>query len=214
MKFQELLEIVGDTPVFSSALLRAGDVDLADIASQLSRWVKSGKLIALRRGVYALGTTYSRRAPHPFEVANLLQRPSYVSMESALSYYGMLPEAAFATASVTSGRGGAFDTPLGTYLYQHVAPGLFWGYSQETVAQAGAVALVAKPEKALLDLVYIRPGADDPAFLRQLRLQRLSVIDMDLLAEYAERSGKPKLVRAARAVAEIARVQEKGWVEL
>lgn len=212
MKFEELLDIVEGRPVFSSALLRAGDVDVVDVASQLSRWVSGGRLIALRRGVYALGRAYAKRSPHPFEVANLVQRPSYVSMESALSFHGMLPEAVFATTSVTSARAGEFATQLGVYSYRHIASSLFWGYREVAVpAAAGATMLVATPEKALLDLVYLRPRADAAAFLRQLRLERLSSMDLDVLDEMTRRAGKPKLARAAQRIRHLAEAESSEW---
>lgn len=210
MKFSELLDIVASRPVFTSALLRAGDVDTTDLASQLSRWVASGKLLQLRRGVYALPEAYRSRAPHPFEIANLLERPSYVSLESALSYHGVIPEAVFVTASVTTARTGEFDTPLGRFGYRHVAPALFWGYTAVTIG--GVEALLARPEKALLDLVYLRTGADQPAFLQELRLDT-GRLDQQVLEEMAQRSGKPKLVRAAENVARLR--QEQGeWEQL
>jgi hypothetical protein len=59
-------------------------------------------------------------------------------------------------------------------------------------------AFVASPEKALLDLVYLTPGADSSDYLRELRLQNSAAINLSALDELAERSGKPKLVRAAR----------------
>ena len=120
MKFDELLDIVGDEPVFSSALLRVGDVDAVDLASQLSRWVASGKLISLRRGVYALAPSMRRASLIRSRWQDLLVRPSYVSVESALSFHGMLPEAVFTTTSVTSARAPEFSTPLGEYSYRHI----------------------------------------------------------------------------------------------
>jgi len=211
MKFDELLEIVGDEPVFTSSLLRAGAVDRVDVASQLSRWVASGRLLRLRRGVYAVADSYRKRDPHPFEVANLLVRPSYVSLESALSYHGLIPEAVFATTSVTSARAEDYDTPLGRYAYRHVAPGLFWGYSLvRLTAGDGAGALVARPEKALLDLVYLRPRADSPEFLRQLRLAQLDTLNLEQLERDAERTRKPKLLRAAER---IARMAQETWAD-
>jgi hypothetical protein len=215
MKFVELLDILGDEPVFASSLLRAGDIDPVDLASQLSRWVASGKLLRLRRGVYALSSRYRRREPHQFEVANMLARPSYVSLESALSFYGLIPEAVFVTTSVTTGRPAVFDTALGRFGFRHIAPQLLWGYTETALAgDRSRTALIARPEKALLDLLYLRSGADSAAFLRQLRLDRLDRLDVDRLLTFAERTGKPKLLRAARAIAEMA-VDESGeWVEL
>jgi len=211
MKFADLLDLVGDSPIFSSALLRVGEVDAVDVASQLSRWVASGKLVSLRRGVYALAPTYASRRPHPFEIANLLARPSYVSTESALSYHGMLPEAVFTTTSVTSARGGEFSTPLGEYSFRHIAPSLFWGYRLESLGDGRAQAFVASPEKALLDLVYLVPGGDGPAYLRQLRLDRMEAIDAETLHAFAEKSGKPKLMRAVSVVERIMRAQADEW---
>lgn len=215
MKFTELLDIVGDEPVFTSSLLRAGDVDAVDTASQLSRWVAAGKLVSLRRGVYALAAPYRRRDPHAFEIANVLARPSYVSLESALSFHGLIPEAVFATTSVTTSRPATFDTPLGRFAYRHITPELMWGY---TTARIGGdvtrTALVARPEKALLDLVYLRPRAEGEPYLRQLRLDRLETLDLDALARDAQRTGKPKLIKAARAIAGMVARKSEEWVTL
>ena len=214
MKFAELLDIVGDQPVFASSLLRAGDVDAADTASQLSRWVAGGKLLSLRRGVYALAEPYRRRDSHAFEVANVLVRPSYVSLESALSFHGLIPEAVFSATSVTTARPATYDTPLGRFDYRHLSPSMFWGYSEERIGAGAWPTFVARPEKALLDLVYLRPGAESAPFLRQLRIDRLGVLDLDVLERDASRTGKPKLVRAARAIAEMAARQSEEWVTL
>ncbi|MHB1322904.1 MAG: type IV toxin-antitoxin system AbiEi family antitoxin domain-containing protein [Coriobacteriia bacterium] len=198
MKFSELLDIAAGRPVFSSALLRAGAIDEVDLGRQLSRWVASGKLLQLRRGVYALAGQYRSRPPRHFEIANLLERPSYVSLESALSYHGVIPETVFVTTSVTTARAGEFDTPLGRYGYRHVAPALFWGYV--TVTIGGAEVLVARPEKALLDLIYLRPGGDKPAFLEELRLDT-GRLDQSVLDDMTRRSRKPRLMRVSEHVA-------------
>lgn len=213
MKYEELLSIVGGRPVFRSGLLRAGDVDAVDLGSQLSRWVRSGRLLQLRRGVYALPEQYRARAPHRFEVANLLVRPSYVSLESALAFRGLIPEAVFTTTSVTTARAGEYDTTLGTFGYQHIAPVSFWGYTAERLP-GGAEAFIARPEKAFLDLVHLRPGGDDPAFLRSLRLEGAEAIDLDVLRSMALRWGRPKLVRAAEQVAGIIETARGEWEAL
>ncbi len=205
MKFEELLEIVGEEPVFASSLLRVGDVDPTDVAQSAFALGCVGRLVRLRRGVYALGAPYRKRDPHPFEIANVLVEPSYVSLESALGFHGLIPEAVFTTTSVTTARAATFDTALGRYMYRHISLQMMWGYTQVRLsADANRTALVARPEKALLDLVYLRSGADSPAFLRQLRLERLDTLDVDLLMRDALRSGRPKLQRAARRIAEIA----------
>ena len=213
MRFSELLDIVGNDPVFSSSLLLAGDVDRVDVASQLSRWVASGQLVSLRRGVYALARPFRRREPHAFDIANLLVRPSYVSLESALSFYGLIPEAVFVTTSVTRARTAEYETPLGTFGFRSISENLFWGYTSTLVSADGAhTAFVARPEKALLDLVHMRPGGDSEAFLTELRLDRLDSLNIDLLRQYAQRSGKPKLLRAAKRIAQLSDVYTSEWV--
>lgn len=213
MKFEELLAIVDRRPVFTSGLLRAGDVDTVDISSQLSRWVKSGRLVQLRRGIYALSEEYRSRPPHPFEIANLLVRPSYVSLESALAFHGLIPEAVFTTTSMTTARAGEHATSLGSFGYHHIAVTSFWGYTSERLLPA-VEAFVARPEKALLDLIYLRPGGDDPAFLRSLRLGVAESIDLDELLVMAQRWDKPKMMRAAEHLAAIIDTARGEWETL
>jgi hypothetical protein len=88
---------------------------------------------------------------------------------------------------------------LGAFQFTHLARGLLFGYAQVEVAPR-QVAFVASPEKALLDLVHLTPGADSPEYLQELRLQNPDAIHVAALGELAERSGKPKLMRAARFV--------------
>ncbi|MFH1314516.1 MAG: type IV toxin-antitoxin system AbiEi family antitoxin domain-containing protein, partial [Candidatus Eisenbacteria bacterium] len=78
MEFLELIEIVGDEPVFETGLLLAGEVDPADVRRQLSRWTKAGRLYQLRRGLYALAPPFQKVKPHPFLIANRMVRASYV----------------------------------------------------------------------------------------------------------------------------------------
>jgi predicted transcriptional regulator of viral defense system len=202
MKLEELLSRVGGEPVFESALLLAGRVSVAQIRVQLSRWVRSGRLLQLRRGLYALAPAWRKVVPAPFLVANRMRPGSYVSFQSALAFHGLIPEHVPVVTSAGSGRPGRIVTPLGTYQFSHVADDLLFGYGAVEVA-AGQTAFVARPEKALLDLVHLTPGGDAPAFLRELRLQNLAGLDADRLADLARRSGRPKLVRAARAAARL-----------
>ncbi len=91
MRFEELIEIVGDEPIFETSLLLAGDVDPADVQRQLSRWTNAGRIYQLRRGLYALAPPFQKVKPHPFLVANRTVKPSHVSLQSALAHYGLIP---------------------------------------------------------------------------------------------------------------------------
>ncbi len=213
MRFEELLAIVADEPVFETGLLLAGDRDPGDVRRQLCRWVASGRLHRLRRGLYAPAPPYRRVHPHPFLIANHLRRGSYVSLQSALAHYGLIPEHVPVTTSVGPGSPRRWETPLGCFEVRHLSPALVSGYRHVEVA-GGQRAFVALPEKAILDLVYLVPGADRRSYLRELRLQHLENLDLAVLTRLVEATGKPKLRRAAVRVAELAKAELADYVTL
>lgn len=213
MKFDELLRIVDSEPVFDTGLLLAGDVNPDVVRKQLTLWTKAGKLYQLRRGVYTLAPPYQKSKPHPFLLANRLARGTYVSCQSALAYYRLIPEYVPVVTSITTVRPAHWKTLLGYFDYRHLKPELFYGYRRETV-DAEQVALVAEPEKALLDLVYLQPGGDAPEYLCELRLQNLEQLDIEVLHRHAERAQSPKLLRAAQHIAELARFETEAYETL
>jgi predicted transcriptional regulator of viral defense system len=203
MRFEKLIEVVGDEPVFETDLLFAGDVDPVNAQRQLSRWTRAGRIYQLRRGLYALAPPFQKVKPHPFLVANRMMQPSYVSLQSALAHYGLIPEYVPITTSVTTMRTGRWDTPLGSYAFRHVKHDLFRGYRLLDVTPEQR-AFVASPEKALLDLIYLQPNADSLDYLGELRLQNLDQLDMGELERQASRAASPKLCRAAANLARLA----------
>lgn len=213
MKFRCLVETVGDEPIFESGLLLAGDVDARDARRQLSRWTEDGRLYQLRRGLYALAPPFQKVRPHPFLVANRLVRGSYVSCQSALAHYGLIPEHAPMVTSVTTGRPARWDTPLGCYEFRHVKPELLRGYRLIDLGHEQQ-AFMATPEKALLDLIWLQPGGDAPDYLRELRLLNTDRLDVDQLQGWAEQADSPKLRRAARFVAVLARAEAEEYETL
>lgn len=208
-----MLQILGGEPVFQTGFLLAGNVDPQNVRRQLSRWVRAGKVYQLRRSVYCLAPPYQKIRPHPFLAANRLQPHSYVSLQSALAWYGMIPEYVPVTTSVTTGRPESLNTPLGRFQFQHIQRSWFYGYRQVDLGK-GQLAFLATPEKALLDLIYLYPGGDQENYLRELRLQALEQIDQEALIRLVQESRKPKLERAAKVVAELAEEEEKGFKPL
>lgn len=207
MEFERLLELVGDEPVFETALLLAGKVNPNIVRLQLTRWTKSGRVYQLRRGLYALAPPYQKVKPHPFLVANRLQRASYVSGQSALAFYGLIPDTVHVTLSVTTGRPEHRETPLGVFEFRHVKPELLRGYRMTDLQgqkHPSQQALVATPEKALLDLVYLQPGGNTLEYLRELRLQNLERLNLDELRRQAEIFDTPKLRQAVEVIAHLA----------
>ncbi len=196
MDFGTVYPLVNDLPVFSSSLLQAGEVIPAHLQKQLSRWVKSGKLIQLRRGLYTLAEPYRKENPHPFTIANQLVIPSYISLQSALAFYNLIPEDVLNVTSVTSRkRTGEYATPIGNFTYHSIQLALFTGFRLHEVTNTQKVFL-ARPEKALLDLIYLTPNGEEPAFLDTLRLQNLDTLDFTWLQGFVQDLGKHKLIRA------------------
>jgi predicted transcriptional regulator of viral defense system len=201
MEFNSLLKLIGDEPIFESSILLAGDVDPKLIRIQLSRWIKAGKIYQLRRGLYSIAPPYQRQQPHPFLVANHLQKASYVSLQSALSFYGLIPEVVNITTSVSTGRPERLDTPLGTFEFRHIKTELLFGYRMTELGEQSA--LIATPEKALLDLIYLQPGGDSLAYLKELRLQNTEKLDKDLLRRQSEKFNTPKIQNAVKSILQL-----------
>lgn len=201
MNFNSLLKLVGDDPIFESSFLLAGNVNPKLIRIQLSRWVKAGKIYQLRRGLYSIAPPYQRRQPHPFLVANHLQKASYVSLQSALSFYGLIPEVVNIITSVSTGRPERLETPLGIYEFRHIKTELLFGYRMIELGEQSA--LVATPEKALLDLIYLQPGGVSTAYLKELRLQNTEKLDKDLLSKQSKKLNTPKLQNAVKIILQL-----------
>jgi predicted transcriptional regulator of viral defense system len=199
MKFDDLLVSTSKQPFFETGLLLAGAVDPADVRRQLSRWVRAGRVIQLRRGLYSLAAPYQQTPPHPFLIGNSLLAGSYVSLLSALAYYGLIPEFVAQTLNVTTQRPSRWRNALGDFRFHHIAPHLFFGY-EKVAFTPGQEAFIALPEKALLDLVHLTPDGDNPAYLAGLRLQNLKRLDPQRLQILASRAGKPKWLRAANRI--------------
>lgn len=209
MVFQELLSALDREPVFETGFLLAGDVDPKYIRRQLVEWVKTGKLWQLRRGLYAPAPPYQKTAPHPFLIANRIVTGSYISLQTALGYYGLIPEHVAAITSVGPSRPGEWRNPAGLFTYRHMRNELMFGYDLIDLGNQHS-AFVAHPEKALLDLVYLIPGGQSWPYLESLRLQNLDTLDLETMSAYIERAGKPKLHKVLPIIAALA-VEESSY---
>jgi predicted transcriptional regulator of viral defense system len=177
---------------------------------RLTDWSKTGKVVPLRRGLYVLPKAKRKFEPHPFYIANRLAAGSYVSLEMALRYYSLIPEHVAAITSVTTGRPREWENEFGRFLYRHIHPRFFFGMEYRMVT-GGQYAYVAHPEKALLDLIYLRKSGDSPDFIQSLRLQNLEQLDLDRLQQFSERFNKPKLCRATAVIRHLAETEMREY---
>jgi predicted transcriptional regulator of viral defense system len=201
MNYKDLLKIAGGLSCFTTRFLAAGE-DLSQIRLQLARWVKDGRVIKLHKGLYTIAQPYRKITPAAFSIANALKTPSYISLQSALSWHGLIPEFVPVVTSVTTGRPQTLLTPVGRFEFRHIQTDLFWGF-QKVQLPDKQDAFVATAEKALLDLVHLTAGGDKLEFLEELRLQNLDKLNKDVLRQYGEKSDSPKLKRAVSNIQHI-----------
>ena len=119
-----------------------------------------------------------------FRVANLLCKPSYISLESAFDYYGLIPESSFSTTSVTTKKTSHFENDRGNFTYQSIKNSLFFGY--KTIYSSSQPILMAEFEKAILDYLYLHPEIQTVADIEALRFNAdvLGGIDWEKFAIY------------------------------
>jgi predicted transcriptional regulator of viral defense system len=132
------------------------------------RWTKNGLLIRLRQGYYTF-PEYKEKPDYTLYFANRIYRPSYISLHTALAFYGLIPEAILQITSVTSLKTVAFNNPFGEYNYKTIRKDLMFGYDHKPLAD-GQTLQIAFPEKALLDLLYLYPFYNTPQEMEELRL--------------------------------------------
>lgn len=160
----------------------------------ITRMLRAGELIRVKKGIYVFGKDYARR-PYSLEVlANMIYGPSYVSGEYALSLYGLIPEAVQEVTSMTTGRKKYFDTPVRPFSYHHLPITKYRVGLDRINISEGVSALIATPEKALADTVLKRAEKADNieelrAILRddyRIDSLQLSRLRIGLLTEIAK----------------------------
>ena len=195
MRLGEVTDLLGATPWFDlPTVVQLSGEPRREVVNQLSRWSRAGKVVSLRRGMYALADRYRRVPVPPAALANALCFPSYLSGHWALSFHGLIPEAVAVYTSVTTRGPINFANQYGMFRYSAIKRGIFFGYRSVTIA--GSEALVATAEKALLDLFHLQHGEWDRSRMIEMRFQQTEVVDRDRLRADARRFGKPRILRA------------------
>jgi len=154
MNFTEFKEKFCYMPFISARAVTTLAQDPQAMRNQLTRWQRNGLIIRLKRGIYALNKADRKVNSSRFFLANQLLWPSYMSLESALGYYGLIPETVVDVTSVTTKKTSRFTNPIGRFIYQHIKPDAFRGY-RSYKDEAGLECLIAEPEKAVVDFLYL-----------------------------------------------------------
>lgn len=168
-------------------LLKGSDDSLF---GKMKRLTEQGHIIRIRRGLYCLGKLFHENPPHPFMLSERIYGPSVISLESALMYHGLIPEAVKIITAVTPRRRHYFKTPLGDFSYEKTPMKNFM-QSVERVNDENIVFFMATPWRAIVDFIfcYKKDWSSLHPLVENLRidleeLPKLTQKEADLLLHY------------------------------
>ncbi len=164
--------------------------------NNLHRWTSKGMLIRLKQGLYTF-PEYREKPDFALYFANRIYKPSYISLHTALSFFGIIPEAVAQITSISPLKTAFFSNELAQYTYKSIKSGLMFGYQNSTFA-GDRVMKMATPEKALLDLLYLYPEYDTTQQMADLRLDEDFLhndLNLALINEYLLRFNNKALSR-------------------
>jgi len=179
MTILEFKEKFKDFVAFNLSDIRKIDADF-DLR-RLNEWQAKGYIKMLRRGHYVFSGLEINESTL-FLLANKIYTPSYVSLEMALAYYNLIPEAVYGITSVASRKTNYFKTDFGEFIYRHIKPQLMFGY--KLVGYKGKIFKIAELEKAVLDFFYLNSRLNAEEDFEALRFNS---------EEFREQSDRNKL---------------------
>lgn len=190
---KRILAAIRNIPVSSTAIASLYP-EVKTKWKKIEQLEKEGEIIRLRRNLFVANPEESGIKLSVGLIANHLLSPSYVSMSTALRYYGLIPEAVYTTQSMTFKAARTYNTPIGSFSYTHTSTESYpIGLSQ--IKENGVTYIMATPEKALCDLIANTPGLnlrfkkEGERFLEEdLRfdMERLASFDKEILLAYSK----------------------------
>jgi predicted transcriptional regulator of viral defense system len=193
MNFVQFKNSLRDFPVFSLTDIRAAH-DGFD-RRRLSEWQKKGYIKKIIKGYYLFSDLDIDEATL-LAIANKIYKPSYISFETAMSYYRLIPESIYMITSAATRLTYLFETPIARFSYRTIKPSLFFGYSLLT----GGIKM-ALVEKAILDYFYINTAirtVDDFASLRINREEMLGRLSLERITDYLQRFNHRRLSKTMK----------------
>ncbi|MBN1560771.1 hypothetical protein EH223_00955 [candidate division KSB1 bacterium] len=195
MKYADFKKRVAEAAIFSPLDYLPFDQDRNVFKLQVSQWKKHGLLVPLKKNLYVLHEHDRKTTPSRLYIANQLVFPSYVSLETALSFYGMIPERVYTVTSVTSKKTNHYTNSFGTFTYKSLQPFRYFGY-QLVRDEHGMPVFIANKEKAFLDFLYFNvpvKSIKDASFIESFRIENLEDLDQSKLLTYMKLFRSKKL---------------------
>ncbi|MCD4813006.1 hypothetical protein K8S19_04880 [bacterium] len=206
MKYDDFRQKVQHLPVISGEAMKLlFQENPHTLKNQLQNWIRQKKIIRLRKSVYILNEDDRKMNLSLMAIAMNLYSPAYVSLETALSFYGLIPEKTTAITCITTRKTKTFQNELGRFVFQHVKLEAFSGYRQHQDGNQSAVYSIAMPEKALIDYIYLHrefrlATVDEKIWEENLRLQHVETLDPNKIRGYAALFQRADMRLAAEAL--------------
>jgi len=191
MNFTQFKDALKDFTLFSFSDIRL--IDPHFHRRRLVEWQRKGYIKKIAKGHYVFADLIIDENIL-YEIANRLYNPSYVSLESALSYYQVIPEAVYGITSVSTRRTYSFSTPFGEFHYRTIKPSFFFGY-KITIFDSKSFK-IADLEKAIIDFFYLYPNLKSESDIISLRFNTETVtnkLDRQKLQKYLRKFSKVAL---------------------
>ena len=200
MRLNEFAELALKLPVVSLADIRSSIPGLRQ--ETLSRWNRSGKVIMVAPGYYVLPDETADETDL-FAIAGRMYTPSFVSLESALSFYGLIPETVLSVTSVCTRKTRRINSPLCTFIYRSIQPEYLFGYEAKTGRRQRF--FMASPERAIVDMLYFRKDIISEEDMLELRFdaETFNGFDPKEILDLADRFNKPWLTGKADKLLEV-----------
>lgn len=205
MRFEDLSKF-NKLLVFTKDAMRQIEPKENVLNFNISYWLKTGRIIALKKGVYILADRYEKendKSGFLEYLANLIYQPSYLSAEYVMAKYGLLTESVFGISSVSKKTSRMFKNKLGVFTYYSILPELFTGF--ETKLVGGISIFIAKKEKAVFDFLYFRllkSAVINSKVIEELRInwENMTKSEFKKMFEYTKKIKNAKILKALKLI--------------
>ncbi|HKL17133.1 MAG TPA: hypothetical protein VJ900_02125 [Patescibacteria group bacterium] len=201
MKFTELRQQFNKKPLFDVRDVLNLEKDFH--RQRLYDWQKKDLITKITHNFYVFNDKELSEEDLYF-IANKIYSPSYISLEGVLYHYNLIPETVYQVTSVTTRKTRSLSSEIGDFSYRHVKSNLFFGY--KNIKKDNFTYQLAEPEKAILDLLYLRSDIKNKKQLKNLRIKKdefLEKIDQDRIREYLKRFSSNTLKKKTEDLLEL-----------
>jgi predicted transcriptional regulator of viral defense system len=184
MNFRDFETKYGKSILITNKMLELQEKNMPYVYRLLSEWKKKEWILQLKKGMYIINHEYYTKQLNTFFLANQLYFPSYVSLETTLSFYNLIPEGVYCTTSVSTNKTNSFQNKFSSFTYASIKKTLFFGY--EVFQENQQKYFFASKEKAMLDFLYfnLKNLTIETNLVEMYRFQNVKQLNITVLKKY------------------------------